>query len=47
MKCIPSKTFLLGEYVAMYGGPAMVALTNPCFGMDMTKRLHPASMAAR
>jgi len=47
MKCIPSKTFLLGEYVAMYGGPAMVALTNPCFGMDMTKRLHPACMAAR
>jgi mevalonate kinase len=28
---IPAKTFLLGEYVAISGGPALVLTTSPCF----------------
>jgi mevalonate kinase len=28
---IPGKTFLLGEYLALQGGPTLVALTQPCF----------------
>lgn len=44
---IPSKTFLMGEYLAMYGGPAILALTEPCFSIDGQKRLHPDCMAAR
>lgn len=44
---IPSKTFLLGEYLAIQGGPAILALTEPCFSIDMDKRLHPDCMAAR
>lgn len=44
---IPGKTFLLGEYIAMYGGPALIALTQPCFQLDMNKRLHPDCPAAR
>jgi mevalonate kinase len=44
---IPGKTFLIGEYVAMYGGPAVLALTQPCFHLDEQKRLHPNCLAAR
>jgi len=47
MHMIPGKTFLLGEYVAMYGGPALLALTQPCFKLDNLKRLHPACPASR
>jgi mevalonate kinase len=47
MKAIPSKTFLFGEYVAMYGGPALVALTEPLFSKDQQKRLHPDCLAAQ
>lgn len=47
MRAIPGKTFLIGEYVAMYGGPAVVALTEPCFYLDKQKRLHPDCFAAR
>jgi mevalonate kinase len=47
MHPIPSKTFLIGEYVAMYGGPAALALTQPCFELDKQKRLHPDCLAAR
>lgn len=28
---IPSKTFILGEYLALWGGPSLVANTRPCF----------------
>lgn len=45
--CIPSKTFFLGEYLALKGGPAVIALTNPAFSLDNDKRLHPDCMAAR
>lgn len=47
MHMIPGKTFLLGEYVAMFGGPALLALTKPCFELDNLKRLHPACPASR
>jgi mevalonate kinase len=44
---IPSKTFLLGEYLALKGGPALIALTNPSFSIDPNKTLHPDCMAAK
>ena len=44
---IPSKTFLVGEYLALKGGPAILALTNPTFSIDESKHLHPDCMAAR
>jgi mevalonate kinase len=44
---VPSKTFLLGEYLAMQGGPAIMALTSPCFSLNSKQRLHPDCMAAR
>ncbi len=44
---IPSKTFLLGEYLALKGGPAILALTTPSFSVDESKHLHPDCMAAR
>ena len=44
---VPSKTFLLGEYLAMQGGPAMMALTAPCFSLNPHQRLHPDCMASR
>ena len=44
---VPSKTFLLGEYLAMQGGPAILALTSPCFSFNPNQRLHPDCMAAR
>jgi hypothetical protein len=47
MKYIPAKTFLLGEYLALKGGPSLIALTQPCFGIDEAKRLHPDCVAAR
>lgn len=31
---VPGKTFLLGEYVAIYGGPSIVAATGPYFEID-------------
>ena len=44
---VPAKTFFLGEYLALKGGPSLIALTNPCFQLDKTKRLHPDCVAAR
>ena len=35
---IPAKTFLLGEYVAMGGGPAIVLTTSPCFDVSLSKK---------
>ncbi len=33
---IPAKTFLVGEYVAMMGAPAIVLTTTPCFEVTLT-----------
>ncbi len=48
---IPAKTFLLGEYVALTGGPAMILTTSPCFevsaGVSTDQAIHPASVAGR
>ncbi|NDH08670.1 MAG: hypothetical protein EBY16_03485 [Gammaproteobacteria bacterium] len=44
---IPAKTFFLGEYLALKGGPSLIALTTPCFQLDTTKRLHPECVASR
>lgn len=44
---IPAKTFLIGEYLALKGGPSLIALTNPCFSLDKTKQLHPNCVASR
>ncbi|MGB6977150.1 MAG: hypothetical protein WBE18_06845 [Gammaproteobacteria bacterium] len=32
----PSKTFLVGEYVALQGGPVVVLTTAPCFELHIT-----------
>jgi mevalonate kinase len=50
---IPAKTFLLGEYVAMTGGPAIVLTTSPCFEITLSltsntidsRPIHPQSPA--
>lgn len=34
---IPAKTFLLGEYLALQGGPAILLATNPCFSIELIK----------
>ncbi|MDF1647003.1 MAG: hypothetical protein P1U61_08525 [Legionellaceae bacterium] len=39
---IPAKTFLLGEYVALQGGPAIVLTTEPCFEVGLTTATQPA-----
>ena len=31
----PAKTFLVGEYVALQGGPALVLTTKPCFEVSL------------
>ncbi|MCH9689188.1 MAG: hypothetical protein K0U24_05635 [Gammaproteobacteria bacterium] len=48
----PAKTFLLGEYVALQGGPAIILTTAPCFEVGVTttqhiKKIHPESPAGR
>ena len=35
----PSKTFILGEYLAMTGGPALIACTEPRFEMTVSSTL--------
>src|SRR3990167_4806167 len=46
---IPAKTFLLGEYVALQGGPAMILTTTPCFEVGVgdleIQAIHPDSPA--
>lgn len=47
---IPAKTFLLGEYVAISGGPAIVLTTKPCFELSLSdvpglRGIHPDSPA--
>ncbi len=50
---IPGKTFLLGEYLALQGGPTLVALTEPCFqisaqlGSGKTENIHSDSPAGK
>ncbi|WP_133127500.1 mevalonate kinase family protein [Legionella nagasakiensis] len=49
---LPAKTFLLGEYVAIVGGPALVLTTTPCFEVTLLDKvglnnIHPASPAGR
>jgi mevalonate kinase len=33
---VPGKTFLVGEYVALDGGPSIVLATRPCFEMKIS-----------
>ncbi|MDF1677664.1 MAG: hypothetical protein P1U32_03120 [Legionellaceae bacterium] len=49
---IPAKTFLLGEYVALADGPAIVLTTTPCFevgcdGSQTTSAIHADSPAGQ
>lgn len=49
---IPAKTFLLGEYVAVASGPAIVLTTSPCFELsfaedDRVEGIHPESPAGQ
>lgn len=53
---IPAKTFLLGEYAALQGGPALVLTTKPCFEIGLSSEsnptvsdasIHPESPAGR
>jgi mevalonate kinase len=51
---IPAKTFLLGEYVALSGGPAIILTTTPCFEVGLSSdshvskaMIHPDSPAGR
>lgn len=47
----PSKTFLVGEYSALIGGPALIANTTPCFELRKTSHkvtsFHPESPAGK
>lgn len=48
----PAKTFFVGEYVALYGGPAIVLTTTPCFEVNLSNHpglhdIHPNSPAGR
>lgn len=47
---IPAKTFLLGEYVALSDGPALLITTSPCFELSLSDKpellgIHPESPA--
>lgn len=49
---LPSKTFLLGEYLALQGGPSAILNTQPCFRLTITPNktfkllgIHPQSPA--
>ncbi|WP_413587335.1 hypothetical protein [Bdellovibrio sp. HCB274] len=54
LKCtIPGKTFLVGEYLALHGGPTLFVLSKPCFEVTETKgsgslgSIHPDSPAGK
>lgn len=52
MWSIPAKTFLLGEYAAITGAPAIVLTTSPCFRVTLSDKaglqgIHPESPAGR
>lgn len=47
---IPAKTFLIGEYVALTGGPALLVTTSPSFELSLCEQknigtIHPNSPA--
>ncbi|MFY7698396.1 MAG: mevalonate kinase [Legionella sp.] len=49
---VPAKTFLIGEYLAIEGGPAILITTSPCFKLIKTHNpglhgIHPNSPAGR
>jgi len=47
---VGSKTFLIGEYLALRGGPALVAVTQPRFSLDLSSQgeaFHHQSPAGR
>ena len=49
---IPAKTFLLGEYAAIAGAPALVLTTSPCFELTLLDKpglfgIHAESPAGR
>ena len=51
---VPSKTFLVGEYAVLKGGPALVLNTQPLFSFNVTKSsesdckgIHPLSPAGK
>lgn len=49
---IPAKTFFLGEYAAIAGGPAILLTTTPCFEVSLSnepglKGIHADSPAGR
>lgn len=55
---LPAKTFFVGEYAALYGGPALLVTTTPCFGITWSNKItrhnesrlrgiHPDSPAGR
>lgn len=50
---VPSKTFLLGEYLILSGGPSLVVATSPRFSMrvydakEKVQNFHPDSPAGR
>lgn len=49
---VPSKTFLVGEYIAISGHPAVLLTTTPCFKVQQIEEpklinIHPSSPAGR
>ena len=36
---IPAKTFLVGEYLALTGGPSIILTTTPCFELRQCNNL--------
>ena len=54
---VPSKTFIVGEYIALKGGPTLILSTNPRFELkatssnpyfsDIEKLAHPDSPAGK
>lgn len=49
---LPAKTFLVGEYVALTGGPAILLTTTPCFEISLStssdlNKIHPDSPAGK
>lgn len=41
---IPAKTFLLGEYVALLNGPALLLTTTPCFHLSLNQKKEPSKI---
>ena len=39
---IPAKTFIVGEYVALQGGPALILTTDPCFELGLLEEDTPS-----